>query len=177
MPKINNEKIRSGIEKYLVLRKMLFETNVAKDRVFQKAYNGFFRMGRRTEEYYQDYYCYLEQHKTSGASFAEVLKFLYEKHGRLEMSFASKIVAMIDPEYPIWDSVVTKGHFKIIAPYASAKNRLQQGIERYEHYYRVYSLYMQSEEGKKKIEEFDRLFPHTEISNVKKLDFVLWQER
>lgn len=177
MPKINNEKIRSGIEKYLVLRKMLFETNVANDRAFQKAYNGFFRMGRRTEEYYQDYYSYLEQHKTSGVNFAEALKFLYEKHGRLEMSFVSKMLAMVEPEYPIWDSVVTKGHFKIIAPYANAKNRLQQGIERYDQYCRNYSSYMQTEEGKKKIEEFDRLFPQTGISDVKKLDFILWQER
>ena len=68
MPKINNKKIRSGIEKYLFLRKMLFETNVANDRAFQKAYNGFFRMGRRTEEYAQDYYSYFEQHKTSGVN-------------------------------------------------------------------------------------------------------------
>ena len=93
------------------------------------------------------------------------------------MSFVSKMVAMVDPEYPIWDSVVTKGHFKIIAPYANAKNRLQQGIERYDQYCRNYSSYMQTEEGKKKIEEFDRLFPQTEISDVKKLDFILWQER
>ena len=31
--------------------------------------------------------------------------------------------------------------------------------------------------AKEKIAEFERLFPGTDISDVKKLDFMLWQER
>ena len=47
MKKTREEKIRSGIEKYCYLRQRLFETDVAVDRDFQKAFHGFFRMGRR----------------------------------------------------------------------------------------------------------------------------------
>ena len=171
------EKIQSGIEKYQVLRRQLFTTDVSADRDFQKAFNGFFRMGRRTGAYYNDYYSYLQQHKEAGISFAEALTYLYQKHGKLEMSFVSKMVAMVDPTYPIWDSVVTKGHFGIIAPYTNVKNRLQKGIERYEQYCRCYETYMQSEEAKEKLAEFEKLFPGSEITDVKKLDFMLWQER
>ena len=39
------------------------------------------------------------------------------------MSFSSKLLHTIKPEYPIWDSVVTKEHFGIRPPYASCKNR------------------------------------------------------
>ncbi|MBQ7341317.1 MAG: hypothetical protein IJW41_04035 [Oscillospiraceae bacterium] len=177
MKKTKTEKIRSGIEKYRLLRQQLFETDVSTDRDFQRTYNGFWRMGRRTEAYYSDYYCYLQQHKNTGVLFADALTYLYEKHGRLEMSFVSKMVAMVDPQYPIWDSVVTKGHFGIIAPFANVKNRLQKGIERYEQYRRCYGTYMQTEEAAQKIAEFESLFPDAEISNVKKLDFMLWQER
>lgn len=175
MKKTREEKIRSGIEKYCYLRQRLFETDVAVDRDFQKAFNGFFRMGRRTEAYYKDYYDYLQKHKTAGISFADALTYLYEKHGRLEMSFVSKMAAIADPTLPIWDSVVTKGHFGITVPYTS--NRLQKGIEKYRQYCGEYATYMQTNEAQAKITAFEKLFPGTEITDVKKLDFMLWQER
>lgn len=177
MAKSKIEKIRSGIDKYQFLRQRLYETDVAKDRDFQRAFNGFFRMGRRTEAYYNDYYAYLQQHKDSGVNFAKALTYLYERHGRLEMSFVSKMVAIVDPTLPIWDSVVTKGHFRIVTPYANVKNRLQKGIEKYEQYCQSYGTYMHTPEAQAKIREFDKLFPNTEITDVKKLDFMLWQER
>lgn len=175
MAKTRIEKIQNGIEKYQMLRHWLFKTDVAIDRNFQKAYTGFFRMGRRTETYYKDYYDYFQKHKTAGVSFADALTYLYEKHGRLEMSFVSKMAAMVNPSLPIWDSIVTKGHFGIVVPYVG--NRLQKGIEKYEQYCREYTTYMQTEDAQAKIAEFDKLFPGTKITDVKKLDFMLWQER
>lgn len=177
MAKSKIEKIQSGIKKYQYLRQQLFVTDVSTNQDFQRMFNGFFRMGRRTQAYYNDYYCYLQQHKMTGISFADALTYLYLKHGRLEMSFVSKMVALVEPTFPIWDSVVTKGHFGITAPYANAKDRLHKGIEKYENYCRCYDTYMQSTSAKEKIAEFERLFPRTDISDVKKLDFMLWQER
>lgn len=171
------EKIQSGIKKYQYLRQQLFATDVSTNQDFQRIFNGFFRMGRRTKAYYNDYYCYLQQHKKTGISFSDALTYLYQKYGRLEMSFVSKMVALVEPTLPIWDSVVTKGHFGIIAPNANVKNRLQKGIEKYEQYRYCYGTYMQSDEARKKIAEFDTLFPETDITDVKKLDFILWQER
>ena len=69
MARSSTEKIRIGIEKYQYLRQRLFAVDVSADRDFQRAFNGFFRMGRRSETYYIDFYCYLEQHKSSGVSF------------------------------------------------------------------------------------------------------------
>ena len=177
MAKTKIEKIQSGIKKYQHLRQQLFVTDVSADQDFQKTFNGFFRMGRRTQAYYNDYYCYLQQHKMAGISFADALTYLYRKHGRLEMSFVSKMIAIVNPEFPIWDSIVTKGHFGITAPYTNAKNRLQKGVEKYAQYCRCYNTYMQSAAAKEKIAEFEKLFPGIDISNVKKLDFMLWQER
>ena len=177
MAKTTTEKIRSGIAKYQYLRQQLFVTDVSTNLDFQRTFNGFFRMGRRTQAYYNDYYSYLQQHKKVGISFADALTYLYQKHGRLEMSFVSKMVALVDPTFPIWDSVVTKGHFRIVAPSANAKNRLQKGIEKYEQYRYCYNTYMQSDEARNKIAEFNALFPNTDITDIKKVDFMLWQER
>ena len=177
MAKSKIEKIQAGIEKYQYLRQQLLITDVSINEDFQRTFNGFFRMGRRTEAYYKDYYQYLQQHKDIGISFSKALTYFYQKHGKLEMSFVSKMVAIVNPVFPIWDSVVTKGHFGITAPYANAKDRLHKGIEKYEHYCRCYDAYMQSTSAKEKIAEFERVFPRTDISDVKKLDFMLWQER
>ena len=43
------EKIQSGIKKYQYLRQQLFATDVSTNQDFQRIFNGFFRMGRRTE--------------------------------------------------------------------------------------------------------------------------------
>lgn len=177
MAKTKIEKIYAGIVKYQFLRKRLYETDVALDNEFQRAFNGFFRMGRRTAAYYNDYFDYLQQHKHTDISFAEVVKFLYERHGRLEMSFASKMVAIVCPQHPIWDSVVTKGHFGIVAPHINTQNRLEKGIEKYQQYCRSYEAYMLTDDAKIKILEFEKLFPGIDITKTKKLDFMLWQER
>lgn len=171
------EKIRRGITKYQFLRQRLYEVDVSSDLEFQRIFNGFFRMGRRTETYYRDFYCYLEQHKNTCISFSEVLTYLYNRHHRLEMSFASKLVAIANPNFPIWDSIVTKGHFGIIAPNATAQNRLQKGIEKYMQYLHRYNSYLKTEKAQTKIAEFNALFPEATITDVKKLDFMLWQER
>lgn len=171
------EKLQTGIEKYEYLRKRLFAVDVSADQDYQRIFNGFFRMGRRSEEYYADFYNYLEQHKKQGILFAEALTYFYHKHNRLEMSFVSKMVAIVDPSYPIWDSIVTKGHFGIVAPYTYAKDRLQKGIEKYEEYCSCYEAYMQTPAAKARIADFEKLFPSVEITDVKKLDFMLWQDR
>lgn len=177
MDKTKIETIRKGVQKYQFLRETLMHTDVSKDRDFQKRFNGFFRMGRRTEQYYADFYSYLEEHKASGVSFADALQYLYERHGRLEISFVSKMVAMVDPNYPIWDSVVAGGHFHMKAPYANVKDRLKLAIEKYDEYCRAYAAYMQTESAVENIAVFDRYFPGSSVSNVKKVDFILWQER
>ena len=54
---------------------------------------------------------------------------------------------------------------------------LQKGIEKYAQYCRCYDTYMQTAEAKTKIASFEKHFPGVEITDIKKLDFMLWQER
>ena len=93
------------------------------------------------------------------------------------MSFSSKLLHTIKPEYPIWDSVVTKEHFGIRPPYASCKNREQLCIERYDLYQDRFYDFMSSDEGAELIRIFDHQYPNNGISNVKKIDFIMWQDR
>ena len=52
-----------------------------------------------------------------------------------------------------------------------------KGIERYEQYCREYNAYMQTDAAKQKVMFFDQQFPNADITEVKKVDFILWQER
>ena len=177
MKKTPEEKIYSGIQKYQYLRNALQATDVSTDEDFQRAFNGFFRMRQRSQSYYDDFYCYLERHKAIGVVFEDVLAYLYEKHGKIEMSFSSKMVALVNPNLPIWDSIVAEKHFGLKKPSTYCKNRFEKCVEKYAAYCDQYAVYMQSEDAQQKIAKFNRLFPGTDISDVKKVDFILWQDR
>ena len=79
---------------------------------------------------------------------------IYEKQGRLEMSFASKMVAIIDPTFPIWDSVVAGSHFGMKAPCWNEKNRVEKAIQKYDEYCCCYNTYLQTDEAQAKIAIF-----------------------
>ena len=171
------KKLDNGIQKYTYLRQRLYETNVSLDLEFQKTFNGFFRMRQRSSVFYNDFYNWMELHKNTGVSFSDTLTYFFNKHNRLEISFCSKLIALIDPSKPIWDRIVTTEHFGIKAPYPSSKNRLQKAISKYEEYCTKYETYMHTPLAESLIQHFDYLYPNSNISAIKKLDFMLWVDR
>ena len=82
----------------------------------------------------------------------------------------------MNPDIPVWDSVVTNKHFGIKAP-TGTKEREQKIFERYRLYCEKYFEYLKSEEGQMLVAMFDETFPDAGISDVKKIDFILWQDR
>lgn len=171
------KELRLGIEKYLFLINRLHQVDVSVDREFQKVFNGFFRLRQRSASFYTDYYAFMENKKRTGVTFEETLKYIKQRQGSFEISFSSKLIAIINTEMPVWDSVVTKEHFGIKPPYLQAKNRQQKIIDSYYEYCDKYYTYMKTENAKKMIYQFNQHFPDTEISDVKKIDFILWQDR
>ena len=101
-------KVEPGLKKYRSIMSQINETDVSKDTMFQKEYNGFYRMRQRQPEYYTEYFNYMEKHKKQGVSYNNVLKHFYDKFGRIEASFSSKLIASINPDMPVWDEFVLK---------------------------------------------------------------------
>lgn len=79
--------------------------------------------------------------------------------------------------FEIMQAFKEKKHFNIIAPYQGAKDREHKFCEKYTLYKAKFYEYMESEEGKKAVKLFDEKFPETSISDVKKVDFVIWKDR
>ena len=174
---LNRPELAKGLEQYLYLRRRLYETNVSQDREFQRAFNHFYRMRQRPAAFYTAYFSYMEEHKYGCVSFEETLSYFYEQFNRMEISFSSKLISLIDPTYPVWDSIVAGDHFGIKAPYASVKDRLRKAIDRYKDYQCSYMQFLKTPEARQMIAAFCNKFPDSEISDVKKIDFILWQDR
>ncbi|TLS36481.1 hypothetical protein FCL54_14795 [Pseudalkalibacillus caeni] len=85
---------------------MINEVNITESRDFQKAYNGFYRIRQRPKEFYETYYSFMEDNKDRSPSFRDTLQHKHNVHGRVEASFSSKLVATINPDLPVWETVV-----------------------------------------------------------------------
>lgn len=170
--------IKIGLLKYEKIMERFSQVDVSRDEEFQRTFNGFYRVRRRKPDFYKALYSFLESHKNKKITFAEVLQYFYERFGRLEASFSSKIVATINPDMPIWDSEVLK-RLKIKTPAytLTPTERFNQTVEKYNQIIQWYRDYMDTEEAKKMIEAFDKEIGVPNITTTKKIDFILWQTR
>lgn len=150
-----------------------------KRREFQKAYNGFYRV-RRGREWQRIYFdvmsTALRDRLRSPVDFRHILATLYKRTGRVEASFASKLVAALDPAQPVIDSVVM-GNVGARLPYSKNPNRLSLITDLHTSLADCYATYLRSPDGKYLVSKFNKRFPEAKITEVKKLDMVLWQSR
>ena len=167
------DRVEIGIDKYNWIMNRIHETDVSSDAEFQKFFNGFYRMRQRPASFYKSYYTYLEKNKNNkNLTFEEVLNYLYQETGAIHASFSSKLIATVNPDMPIWDKFVLQ-NLGLRTPYHHEKDRLKKIISLYQ---RICDWY-KSDEALKKLEEFNCHFPDTDISDVKKIDFILWATR
>ena len=167
------DRVVIGLEKYNRIMKRVHEVDVSTDAEFQRFFNGFYRMRQRPADFYASYYAYLEQNKHNRElTFEDILTYLYQETGSIHASFSSKLLATVNPDMPIWDKFVLQ-NLGLRTPYYYEKDRFQKTVQLYR---RICDWY-KSSEAKEKLNEFNRLFPNAEISDVKKIDFILWATR
>ena len=167
------DRVQVGIDKYHRIMKRVHEVDVSTDMEFQRFFNGFYRMRQRSADFYKCYYCFLEANKCNPSlTYEEVITHLYQETGSIHASFSSKLLATVNPNMPIWDKFVLQ-NLGLRTPYYYEKDRLQKTIQLYQ---QICDWY-QTEEAIQKLQLFNELFPDVDISNVKKIDFVLWATR
>jgi hypothetical protein len=170
---------RRGIEQYQELMGTVHSVDVSQDATFQRKYNAFYRVRSRSSSWYVCYYGLMEGLKLerADAEFAHVLDEIHATTGRYEPSFASKLVATLDPSKPIWDAYVlaNSGHKR---PLYSNKEKMALAKGVYQSIEHWYARFLASEDGKRCIHEFDSLVENRAgITDLKKVDFILWQMR
>lgn len=173
----NWEKIKVGVEKYLWIMETVKKVNVQKNKEFQRKFNGFYRIRQRSELFYKVLYFYLEKNKNKKISFEETLDFLLKKTNHFEPSFSSKIMATVNPVFPIWDSEVLK-RLELSRPNDNNKKiKFEKIVKVYEDIINWYGVFLKTKEAKNMIKEFNKKIGLLNITDIKKIDFILWQTR
>ena len=168
-------RVEPGLEKYTWLQEHFRTREVTSDADFQRRFNGFYRV-RRGPDWQRPFYALLERCKHEPTSFADVLHHLQTATGRVEASFASKLVATVDPSLPIIDSVVLQ-NVGLRLPAPGVPHRLQRVVEAHEELARCFAAFLDSDTGAYLLDRFEATYPRSRVTKVKALDLVLWQDR
>ena len=163
------------------------------DSGFQKACNDFFQIRRMPEEwrteFYGLFYDYWSQGQGKRPDFKTVLTDLHKwtcdpatrrtsKKYALQCSFTSKMVHMLNPDLPIWDSKVMGKLSSFCGKYSmKPANKLVSAPLVYKGLIDWYRAYLPTTNAKDIIAEFDLHFRTyaTKITPTKKIDFMLWK--
>ena len=173
---------KSAIETYMYqIQDELYNTDLSDDdksEEFIKVYADYYGMTRRGKDFCKEYFKIMEKLKGEiNLDFETVFDRVYEIAHTDEVSFSSKMLHTINPDLPIWDSIVAEDHFGMKVRY-------------YKAYLREFNKYKLSKKGQYVIGMFDKicgdLFGKDSleankakacITDTKKIDFVLWQCR
>ena len=165
-----------GFDKYKQIMETVRKTNVSTDLDFQRIFNAFYRV-RRNAEWRKTYYDLFETSKNSTPSFESIIRTMYEATGNIEASFSSKMLATINPEMPIWDRYVVQ-NLCLEMRGKTKEDHLKCAVDLYNKMISWYEGFLQTENGRDCIAEFDRILPgYVWMSDVKKIDFYLWSIR
>lgn len=171
------EKARKGIGQYLEIMELFPTIDVSLNEDFQRRFNAFYRIRQRPRAWYEEYYSYMQNQKERITTFPEVLRHLFSTLGRYEPSFSSKLVATLNVDLPVWDSMVLS-YACIERPPYSSRDKVVQAEVVYQRLTKWHGEHMNSAQGKLILETFRQMVPeHYKISDLKKIDFVLWQNR
>jgi hypothetical protein len=166
----------AGLEKYCWLQAALATTDVSRNREFQTRFNAFYRV-RRNSAWQSTFYSVLQHNKAKRPSFVDVLHALHAATGTAEASFASKLVASVDPDMPVIDSVVLKNLSLTLPRPGPIEARLAQIVELHDRIRRIFSDYLDSDMGRHLVARFEDSYPDRRVTRVKMLDLVLWKVR
>jgi len=169
------KRLADGLGRYQWLQARVLKCNVTTDREFQRRFTAFYRV-RRNSEWRREFFALMENSKSGGTNFSEALQAIQCSTGRIEASFASKLVATLDPSKPVIDKFVLRC-FKLRLPNGGFADREENTIDLYGQLCLKYDGFMASPDGVKIRNMFDERYPNAKIMDIKKIDLVLWQIR
>jgi len=172
------DKLADGpLDDYLAIQDRMRRVDVTADEDFQKLFARFYRLRLSGgAEHRAEYFSLLESAKTRPLSFQDALFQLHERIGQWHASFASKLVATLDPHVPPLDSVVL-GHLGIRLPYHGAANRGERIVEAYQGFLQKMEALLEAPSGPLVVDNLAGAFPCARVTPMKWLDFALWQTR
>jgi len=162
------------VARYQHLISNLHVIDISKCETFQRTYNCFFQL-RRNENYRRQHFEFMEANKfNKQISFKIILNHLSNIQNTVEASFASKMLSIINPDMPVLDSKVLQ-KLSLKKPSPISPKKIDETIQLYDKICDWYKAFKNTNQYTQWIKLFNQHFPNSGISDVKKIDFVLWQ--
>lgn len=189
--KEKKDKIKEGIEKYLKIKDLYPKTNFNVNSDFAKAFGAFYLV-RRNEAWREEFFKLFDEIRSKSVTpdFKTILETLHLRLKKLnekapqtvlstiEASFVSKMLHTVNPDMPIWDSIVLSklGYAKEVQPYKMNSLSEQARLDKCEEVYNKLIDWYKGEDAEKYKEQFDMDYPEykDKIGRTKKIDFMLW---
>lgn len=172
---LDRKEMYLGFAKYSFITDVFWMVNSYSDYSFRVVYTDFYKLNIGTDQEFRNMYFHLlESHKRNQYRFEDILKMLYDISGKMHGSFASKLLATVNPKLPIIDRFI-KEHLELDSYYGI--NNSNEIITQYYEIINIYEAFLKTQKCKEWIKLFDEKFPNNKIENIKKIDFILWQIR
>ncbi|WP_439407953.1 hypothetical protein ACNJX9_04535 [Bradyrhizobium sp. DASA03076] len=169
----------SDLKTYANLQKDLLTSDVSKNSDYRRNFNRFYKMRSKPADWYRMFFDLLEREKHNVTlTFEDVIREIFARWGEVHPSFASKLVATINPECPVYDKEVCRNLGIRAVTVTNPERRLNAAIDNF--------LVLQGFHAKAKgirgiselIDAFDQHFEQfVTFTAIKKLDLMLWQWR
>ena len=170
----------SKLNAYALTQNRLQQVDVSTDELYQKTYNGFYRVRLPLTDAYSTYYKLIEQNKNNNnQSLAQLLEELLIATRSVDTSFGSKILATVNPNVAPLDSVVL-GHLNLRLPARTGQSdieRIQQCMNVHNQLISKLNQLITMPEFQRLKQKFVKRFPNYNFTDVKILDLLLWQYR
>jgi hypothetical protein len=168
-------KVAKGLQQYVWLQANRDASDLRSDPLFKRQFNHFYRV-RHNKEWQDKFYELLENFKGTAVGFPDVFDALYRMTGRYEASFASKLLATLNPDMPVIDSIALR-NLQLRLPPARSKDRVSRIHQLHAELLACFTAYLATEDGKHLVTRFREMYAAIDISEIKMLDLVLWQTR
>jgi hypothetical protein len=170
------EVLSAPVEKYLAIQRRVADgRGFHSDLKFRRQFNSFYRV-RRGRDWQDCFYGLMKELQGQAVSFELCLTQLFSVTGQVESSFASKLLHTLDPNQPVIDSIVLK-NLGLLRLIRKGANRIERIVGLHQHLADCYNEYLSSQEGKVLLRDFKARYTQPGVTNVKALDFILWQTR
>lgn len=163
----------NSVNDYLNVLKLFNEDENLGEK-FQKAFNNFYGLNRFMKSKTDFYSIFNRCKKINSFDIVEILVELQKSTGRIEYSFVSKMCHTIDNNLPIYDDNTAKTFGFAIHNDADKEIKIDRYLLFLEELKNSYSSIITNNFLEKSLKQFDKNFPSIQISEVKKIDFIIW---
>lgn len=165
-----------ALDKYNYIKDNLYKCDVSKNTEFQTRFNVFYRV-RRDDSWRKVFYAYFESIKNrKNITFEEIVSYMYKKTGNIEASFCSKLLSTINPNMPIWDQYVL-ANLDLEVKGKTKEEKLKNTIAVYNRIIEIENNKLKQKDIQQAIKDFKEYFPEYNLSDIKILDYILWNSR